>query len=67
ATLDMAARIRWAKQQCGRTLSDICEHFGGDVFAAFGAVLDERGGKFALPDTQSQLLLDHLRSVQYEI
>ena len=67
ATLDMAARIRWAKQQCGRTLSDICEHFGGDVFAAFGAVLDERGGKFALPDTQSQLLLDHLRSVQHEI
>lgn len=67
ATLDMAARIRWAKRQCGRTLSDICESFGGDVFAAFGAVLDERGGKFSLPDTQQHLLIDHLRSVSYEI
>lgn len=67
ATLDMAARIRWAKQQCGRTLSDICESLGGDVFAAFGAVLDERGGKFALPDTQQHLIIDHLRSVNHEI
>lgn len=67
ATLDMASRIRWAKQQCGRTLSDICEHFGGDVFAAFGAVLDERGGKFSLPDTQSTLITDYLRIYQNEI
>jgi phage replication initiation protein len=62
ATLDMAARIRWAKQQCGRTLSDIVESFDGDIFAAFGAVIDHRGGKFVLPDTQKQLLFDQLRN-----
>ena len=58
--LDFNARIRWAKRQCGRTLSDILETFGGDIYAALGCLVDERGGKFNLPDTQALLLNKHL-------
>lgn len=61
AALDMAGRIRWARQQCGRTLSDILETFGGDIYTAFGCLCDERGGKFAIPDTQAALLNLHLK------
>ncbi len=64
AALDMAGRIRWARQQCGRTLSDILETFGGDIFLAFGALCDERGGKFSIPDTQSRLLNTHVIEVE---
>lgn len=64
AALDMAGRIRWARQQCGRTLSDILETFGGDIFTAFGALCDERGGKFSIPDTQSRLLNTHIREIE---
>lgn len=64
AALDMAGRIRWAKQQCGRTLSDILEAFQGDISATLGAVLDERGGKFCIPDTQANLLNMHLMEME---
>lgn len=64
AALDMAGRIRWVKQQCGRTLSDILETFHGDISATLGAVLDERGGKFSIPDTQSNLLNMHLMEME---
>ena len=64
AVLDMAGRIRWARQQCGRTLSDILETFGGDINTAFGAICDERGGKFGIPDTQAHLINDHLIRIQ---
>lgn len=63
-TLDFNARIRWAKRQCGRTLSDVLEHFGGDIYAALGALCDDRGGKFGLPDTQALLLNHHYLEVQ---
>ena len=63
-TLDFNARIRWAKRQCGRTLSDVLETFGGDIYAAFGALCDERGGKFGLPDTQAMILNHHYLEVQ---
>lgn len=64
AALDMAGRIRWARQQCGRTLSDILETFGGDINTAFGAICDERGGKFGIPDTQAHLLNTHIMEMQ---
>lgn len=63
-TLDFNNRIRWAKRQCGRTISDVLEHFGGDVYLALGALCDSRGGKFALPDTQSHILNHHILEVQ---
>jgi len=60
--LDLAGKIRWAKRQCGRTLSDLLELFGGDLHLAFGALCDERGGKFSLPDTQSILINNHVHT-----
>lgn len=54
--LEMAARIRWARQQLGRTLSDVVEYLGGDINSAFGLLVDDRGGKFGLPDTHASLL-----------
>lgn len=66
-TLDMAGRLRWAKQQCGRTLFDIADSLGGDINAAFGAIADTRGGSFSLPDTYNDLLINHLRTTQNEI
>lgn len=60
--LDLAGRIRWAKRQCGRTLSDLLDVFGGDLQLAFGALCDERGGKFSLPDTQSILINNHIHT-----
>lgn len=56
AVLDFAGRLKWVRRQCGRTLSDVLEAFDGDIFAAFGAICDSRGGKFSIPDTQAQLL-----------
>lgn len=61
--LDFNARIRWAKRQCGRTLADILETFGGDIYHALGLLVDERGGKFNLPDTQALLLNKALNEV----
>jgi phage replication initiation protein len=58
--LEFAGRIRWAKRQVGRTLSDILETLGGDVYQALGLLVDERGGKFSLPDSHAQLLNVHL-------
>lgn len=58
--LDMAGRIRWARQQVGRTLSDILESLGGDVYTALGLLCDERGGKFSIPDSHSALLISHI-------
>lgn len=60
--LDLAGKIRWAKRQCGRTLSDLLELFGGDLNLAFGALCDDRGGKFSLPDTQSILINNHVHT-----
>lgn len=60
--LDLAGKIRWVKRQCGRTISDLLELFGGDLELAFGALCDERGGKFALPDTQSILINNHVHT-----
>jgi len=54
--LDFNSRIKWAKRQCGRTLSDVLEAFGGDIYQAYGALCEPRGGKFAIPDTQTDLL-----------
>lgn len=54
--LDFNSRIRWAKRQCGKTISDVLESFGGDVYATLGALCDDRGGHFSLPDTQALLL-----------
>jgi len=62
ARLDLAGRIRWAKRQCGRTVSDLVELFGGDINLAFGAICDERGGKFSLPDTQSILINEYIHT-----
>jgi phage replication initiation protein len=62
ARLGLSGRIRWAKRQCGRTVSDLVELFGGDVNLAFGAICDERGGKFSLPDTQSILINEHIHT-----
>lgn len=54
--LDMSARIRWVRQQCGRTLSDMVEYFQGDLNWCFGLLVDERGGKLGLPDAHASLL-----------
>jgi len=62
ARLDLAGRIRWMKRQCGRTVSDLVELFGGDVNLAFGAICDDRGGKFSLPDTQSILINEYIHT-----
>lgn len=62
ACLDLSGRIRWAKRQCGRTLSDLVELFGGDLDLTFGALCDDRGGKFCLPDTQSLLIHEHVHT-----
>ena len=62
ARLGLSGRIRWAKRQCGRTVSDLVELFGGDISLAFGAICDERGGKFSLPDTQSILINEHVHT-----
>ena len=62
--LDMAGRIKWLKQQCGRTLSDLLETLDGDIGAAFGLLIDERGGKFSIPDTHSHLLNTHIREIE---
>lgn len=56
AALDLASKLRWVKQQCGRTLADVAELFGGDINAAYGAIVDNRGGKFSIPDTQANIL-----------
>lgn len=66
-TLDFNARILWAKRQCGRTISDVLESFGGDVYAALGALCDDRGGKFCLPDTQALILNHHLLEVERNV
>jgi phage replication initiation protein len=63
-TLEFNSRIRWAKRQCGRTVSDVLESFGGDVYATLGAICDSRGGKFCLPDTQAMLLNHHYYEVE---
>lgn len=58
--LDFNSKIIWAKRQCGRTISDILETLDGDINAVLGLLCDNRGGKFNLPDTYSNLL-NHLQ------
>jgi len=60
--LDLAGKIRWAKRQCGRTISDLLDVFGGDSQLVLGALCDDRGGKFSLPDTQSILINNHVHT-----
>lgn len=62
-TLDFDARVKWARRQVGRTLSDILETLGGDVYQALGLLIDERGGKFSIPDSHSQLINHHMYEV----
>lgn len=59
-TLDFDARVKWARRQVGRTLSDILETLGGDVYQALGLLIDERGGKFSIPDSHSHLINHHM-------
>jgi phage replication initiation protein len=63
ASLDFAGRIQWARNQVGRTLSDIVESLDGDIFAAFGLLVDERGGKFSIPESYAALLQHQLNEV----
>lgn len=62
ACLDLAGRIQWARKQVGRTLSDILEHFDGDLMQTLGCLIDERGGKFGLPDSYQNLIINHLNN-----
>jgi len=60
--LDLSGKIRWVKRQCGRTISDLLDVFGGDTHLVLGALCDDRGGKFSLPDTQSILVNNHVHT-----
>lgn len=56
AVLDLAARTRWLKRQCGRTLHDLVEVFEGDIAKAFGVLCADSGGRLGIPDTQADLI-----------
>lgn len=56
SVLTFQQKIKWAKRQCGRTIHDTLEFFGGDVYATLGALLGEHGGKYQIPDTEAEII-----------
>lgn len=62
--LDLAGRIRWARRQCGKALSDVVKMFNGDTQKAFGLLMPleqdpfelEEYGKLAIPDTYQNII-----------
>ncbi|MCC2604101.1 replication initiation factor domain-containing protein [Planctobacterium marinum] len=62
--LEFAGKIRWARRQVGKLLTDVAEHFNGDIERAYTIIARETGGKFSLPDTYKHLLNFDLRPLE---